>query len=207
MYNLKAQEPRENPDIHGFAYICFARKWTCSSFCGVPGMTFSSPCNGVSERAYKSVSICGRDEYTKLSNTHLFSGLSHFRHCHICWLLFSRHSQCFRNSCRQCLLTSASLEGISVPVQVYFSVRAPIHARGTSCDLPPLPQAVDLAPAIGFGLALHKVVVVGLAASTDEEGGTHQWSGAGTDFRDLRYVIGKGSGVDEDMLVESGGQC
>jgi hypothetical protein len=82
-----------------------------------------------------------------------------------------------------------------------------IHARGTSCDLSSLPHAVDLAPASGIGLTLHEVIVVGLAAGADEEGSAHQWGGAGPDLLDLWNVIGKWCGVDEHMLVESGGQC
>lgn len=42
------------------------------------------------------------------SNTHLFSGLSAPRHCQSCWLLSSKHCQCFRNSSKQLLLMSSS---------------------------------------------------------------------------------------------------
>lgn len=46
---------------------------------------------------------------TSLSNTHLFKPLSIFRHCHNCWLLLSRHSQCLRNSSKHDLLMSSNL--------------------------------------------------------------------------------------------------
>lgn len=40
-----------------------------------------------------------------------------------------------------------------------------------SCDLTTLLQAIDLARAVGVGLAHHVVVIEGLASCTDEEGG------------------------------------
>lgn len=47
---------------------------------------------------------------TRLSNMHLFSGRSTLRQFHSCWLLFSRHSQCLRNSVKQCLFISSILQ-------------------------------------------------------------------------------------------------
>ncbi len=47
---------------------------------------------------------------TSLSNTHPLSFISRLRHCHSCWLFWSRHSQCFRNASRQFLLISSNLE-------------------------------------------------------------------------------------------------
>lgn len=49
-----------------------------------------------------------------------------------------------------------------------------VHTGGASGDLAALLQAVDLSPAIGIGLAHHKVVIVGLAAGADEERGGEQ---------------------------------
>ncbi len=46
---------------------------------------------------------------TSLSSTHLLSSCSGRRQCHSCWLLLSRHFQCFRNSSRQFLLMSSKL--------------------------------------------------------------------------------------------------
>ena len=51
---------------------------------------------------------------TRLSNMHLFSGRSTLRQFHSCWLLFSRHSQCLRNSVKQCLFMSSILHAPTV---------------------------------------------------------------------------------------------
>jgi hypothetical protein len=51
---------------------------------------------------------------TRLSNMHLFSGRSTLRQFHSCWLLFSRHSQCLRNSVKQCLFISSILQTLTV---------------------------------------------------------------------------------------------
>lgn len=48
-------------------------------------------------------------EPTKLSNTHLFKGVSNRLHLYNCWFALSKHFQWARNSCRQCLLRSAIL--------------------------------------------------------------------------------------------------
>lgn len=77
------------------------------------------------------------------------------------------------------------------------------HARGTARHLPPFPQAVGLARAVGRGLALHEVVIVGFAAGADEEGGAEQRGGGGSDLLDLGDRVGEGRGVDEDLLVEA----
>lgn len=89
---------------------------------------------------------------------------------------------------------------------VSFPIVVDVHARSTSRNLPPLPQAIDLTPSIRLGLALHEIVIVGSAAGADKEGGAHERSGGGADLWDFWDVIGKRSGVDEEMLVESG-QC
>lgn len=68
------------------AKICFFRRCTGISSSGVPGIVFSN---------------------FRLSNMHLFSGRSTLRQFHSCWLLFSRHSQCLRNSVKQCLFMSS----------------------------------------------------------------------------------------------------
>lgn len=47
--SYSVQAPREKAGtLNGLAYICFALKWTCCSPSGVPGITFSNPCQKVS---------------------------------------------------------------------------------------------------------------------------------------------------------------
>jgi hypothetical protein len=72
-----------------------------------------------------------------------------------------------------------------------------IHALRTPCNLAPLLQTVDLALAIGICLALHEVIVEGLAARADEVGCAKEGCAAGTYFFDGRYARGQGSRVDE----------
>jgi hypothetical protein len=55
-------------------------------------------------------------------------------------------------------------------------------AGGTARDLAALSHAVQLAAALGLGLAGHVVIVEGAAAGTDEEGGREERCGRGTDF-------------------------
>lgn len=69
---------------------------------------------------------------TRLSNTHLFNGLSNLLHCQSCWLLSSRHSQCFRNSWRQCLFTSSSLQCLVSIAHVPYKIQA--HAPISPAD-------------------------------------------------------------------------
>ena len=123
-------------------------------------------------------------ERTSLSNTHLFSPLSSFRHCHNCWLLLSRHSQCFRNSSKHDLLMSSSLHMITH--QQLFSIsmlnaslmrcsappKSDLHTRRTPRNLPSLLQALNLPSAHRVRLALHEIVIVGLAPGANEEGST-----------------------------------
>jgi hypothetical protein len=78
------------------------------------------------------------------------------------------------------------------------------HAGRTACDLATLLQALGLALAVGLRLAEHEVVIVGFAACTDEEAGGEKGSGRCADFLDLRDVVGERSGVNEDLLVETG---
>lgn len=78
-----------------------------------------------------------------------------------------------------------------------------IHASGTARHLPALLQAVDLPAAIGLGLALHEVVIEGLAAVSNEVSCTHQGCRCGTDLLHLGNVIGHRRGVHQDSLVEA----
>jgi hypothetical protein len=93
---------------------------------------------------------------------------------------------------------------MSALIEVSSVMEASIHARSTPRDLPSFPHAVDLTPATRLGLALHEVIVVGLAAGADEEGGAHERGGAGTELLNFGDVIGERCCVDEDVLVESG---
>ena len=79
-----------------------------------------------------------------------------------------------------------------------------LHATRTPRDLPSFSQTVHLALAVALVLAVHVVVIVGLAAGADEVTGAQQRGGGSTDFGDLGDVIGEGGSVDEDLLVESG---
>jgi len=78
-----------------------------------------------------------------------------------------------------------------------------LHAGGTAGDLAALLHAVELAAAIGLGLAHHVVIVVGLAAGADEEGGAEEGRRAGSELLDLGDVGGQRGRVDEGLLVES----
>ena len=56
---------------------------------------------------------------------------------------------------------------------------------------------------MGFGLALHEVIVVGFASCTDKVCGAHQRRRAGADLLDWWYGVWERGGVDEDFLVEA----
>ena len=64
-----------------------------------------------------------------------------------------------------------------------------IHAGSASGNFAALLQAVQLALAIGLGLAHHVVVIVCLAACADEEGSGEQRCRTGADFLDLGNVV------------------
>ena len=82
--------------------------------------------------------------------------------------------------------------------------RRNIHARGTPRHLAALLHAVQLAAAVGLGLAHHVVIVVGLAAGADEVRGGEQRCRAGAELLDLGDVVGQRGGVDKGLLVEPG---
>lgn len=83
-----------------------------------------------------------------------------------------------------------------LPLQDSLAVRGRLHAGGASGNLPALLHAVQLAGAVGLGLAEHVVVIVGLASRADEEGGGQKRGGAGADLLDLGDVVGQRGGVD-----------
>lgn len=80
-----------------------------------------------------------------------------------------------------------------------------LHATRASGNPPALLQALELAPARIVRLALHKVVIVVLAAGADEEGGREEGGRRGADLLDLGDRVGEGGGVVEHLLVEAGG--
>ena len=146
----------------------------------------------------------------------MLRGLSNFLHCQSCWLLLSRHSQCLRNSAKQCLFTSSSLSSQSethcprarFPTAILScspsNLRVYVHAGCASCDLATLPQAVQLSPTVRLGLALHVVIVVRLAAGSNEETCAQKRRGRSSNFLDLGNGVRERSGVHEDLLVEPG---
>lgn len=79
-----------------------------------------------------------------------------------------------------------------------------VHACSASCDFATLLQAVQLALAIGVGLAHHVVVIVRLASCADEERGAEKGCGTGTNLGNLGDVVRERCCVDEDVLVEPG---
>ena len=84
------------------------------------------------------------------------------------------------------------------------SLRVYVHAGCASCDLATLPQAVQLSPTVRLGLALHVVIVVRLAAGSNEEACAHKRRGRSSNFLDLGNRVRERSGVHEDLLVEPG---
>lgn len=78
-----------------------------------------------------------------------------------------------------------------------------VHAGGTSCHPATLLQALVLALAGVLGLALHVVIVVGLAPRPDKERGGEEGRGSSTELLYLRDRIGERGGVVEDLLVEA----
>ena len=78
-----------------------------------------------------------------------------------------------------------------------------VHARRASRHFAALFHTVQLAPAIGLGLAHHVVIVVGLAPRADEEGSAEKGGGAGAELLDLGDVVGQRGGIDEGLVVES----
>lgn len=79
-------------------------------------------------------------------------------------------------------------------------------APGAAGDAAALLEALELALARVVVLALHVVVVVGLAAGADEEGSREQRGGAGANLLDLGNGLGQRGGVVQHLLVEAGGE-
>lgn len=85
---------------------------------------------------------------TKLSKTHLLSFHSAGRHCQSCWFRLSRHSQCLRNSVKQCVLISVSLccpPKTSVPLLQEQATRTIAHFPGIGNPSPMQKNIMDLA--------------------------------------------------------------
>ena len=83
-----------------------------------------------------------------------------------------------------------------------FGIRY-IHTSRTAGDFATLLETVQFSSAIGIGLALHVVIVIGTAAVSDKERCAHKGSGCGADFLDFGDVIWHRRRVDEDVLIES----
>jgi hypothetical protein len=77
-------------------------------------------------------------------------------------------------------------------------------AGSTSCDLPTLLHTLQLTPAVGLRLAHHVVIIVVFAASANEEGRAEERRRGSSEFLDLGDVLRQRSGVNEELLVESG---
>ena len=146
---------------------------------------------------------------TSFSKTQALNFLSGRRQCHSCWLLSSRHSQCFRNSTKHDLLISLILNATTIISIPPSSIKADIdpgkcnsHARRTPRHFSALPHAIHFALAIGVRLAHHEIIVVGFTSRTDEVCCAEEGRGAGADFGYFGHRVGEGCGVDEDGLVE-----
>jgi hypothetical protein len=88
-------------------------------------------------------------------------------------------------------------------IECGFEIGGNVHASGTARHLPALLQAVDLPAAVRLVLALHEVIIEGLAAVSDEVSRAQERRRCGTDFFHLRDVVGHGGGVHQDSLAEA----
>ena len=79
-----------------------------------------------------------------------------------------------------------------------------IHASRTARHLSSLLQTVQLSAPVRLVLALHKVVVVGLAAVSDKVRRAVQRRRRSTDLLHLGDVIGHRGRVDQHLLVKPG---
>ena len=165
---------------------------------------------------------------TSLSNTQEFRVCSGLRQCHNCWLLFSKHCQCFRNSSRQFLLMSSKLRSHGrqrctirchaglhrVPLHFWYTLPPLLnetaehhiqylHTSSTPRNLPPFPHAIYFPFAMRLGLAFHIVIVKSGASCANEERCTEQRSWRSTDFCYFGDGIGEWGGIDENGLVEA----
>lgn len=77
-----------------------------------------------------------------------------------------------------------------------------IHASRTARHLSTLLQTVQLSAPVRLVLALHEVVVVGLAAVSDKVRRAVQRRRRSTDLLHLGDVIGHGGRVDQHLLVK-----
>ena len=97
------------------------------------------------------------------------------------------------------ILDSASTPGVktmfdvrqSKPKTTQISQEVHSHALRTSCNSPALLQAFHLAFSRVLVLALHKVIIVGLASRSNKETCRQQWRRAASDFLD-RWDLGGG---------------
>lgn len=101
-------------------------------------------------------------------------------------------------------MSSPRIAASSSPIHVQRN-KGNVHAGGASSDPSALLQALKLSSAGVLVLALHVVIVVVAAPGTDEEGGRQKRRRAGTDLLHGGDIIGQWGGVNEHLLVESGG--
>lgn len=85
--------------------------------------------------------------------------------------------------------------------------QAYVHAGCASCDFATLPQAVQLSSSVRVRLALHVVIVVSLAARSNEEARAHKRCRRSSNLLDLGNGVRERSGVHEDLLVEPEQNC
>lgn len=83
-----------------------------------------------------------------------------------------------------------------------YRIKQHIHTSRTASDPSSLLQALEFTPAGVFGLALHEVIVVVLAAGADEEGRRHQRGRTGAQLFDLWNRIGKRGRIIEVLPGE-----
>lgn len=76
------------------------------------------------------------------------------------------------------------------------------NRSSTSRHLPSLLQTIELPPSIGLLLALHVVIIEGLAPVADKVRRTGQGCRGRADFLDTGNVRRHGRGVHQDLLVE-----
>jgi len=195
------------------------RSWTGTSFSGAPGIFFSSFCRIISTSVANLISSApwalSRLTYQVVEHTlvqrplelpalpqllvvvvetlPVLAELCQAVLVHVVQpVVRVRNNSCSRN------IFDSIRRMLSSSFRVY------VHAGCASCDLATLPQAVQLSPSVRLGLALHVVIVVGLAAGSNEEARAHERRRRSSNLLDLGNGVRERSGVHEDLLVEPG---
>lgn len=94
---------------------------------------------------------------------------------------------------------------MTFPLATYTTIKTPfhIHALSTPGDLATFLKTLALPLAIGLCLALHEVVIVGLAPGTDEVGGTKERGRGCAYLFDFGDVFGEWCSVVEHLAGET----